>query len=326
MRYITLILFVAGLTLAGASDASQSSIVNFERAKIVLNDYVYHDRRVTAYCGCDYTQHARTGGRVDHDSCGYIMKGTRGDSETRAARIEYEHIMPISKATEGRSCGARTNCRNTDFEYNLIEADPHNLTPVIGEINALRSNFDFAELDHISFDDHFGACDFKVDRNLRLAEPADESKGFIARTYFYMAWAYGALIPVEKQKMLLRWHEAYPADAWEVQRNSRIAQHHGWSNPYITGEATWTISGERLSPALGIHAVDGSNEVKGGTNPGYPAIEASNEEPPFVGNQNSGIYFPRDCHWYNRIGESNRVPFGSESEAQEAGFRAAKNC
>lgn len=319
MRTITYLLASISLLLSSAI-AQTSPISTFDQAKIVLNDFVYHDRRVTTYCGCDYSQYARTGGRVDHGSCGYVPKGSRADAELRAARIEYEHIMPISKATEGRPCGTRANCRANDTEYNLIEADPHNLTPIIGEINALRSNFDFAELSHINFSQNFGQCDFKIDRNLRLAEPADEIKGFIARTYFYMAWAYGSPIPVEMQQMLLRWNEEYPANKWEIERNQRIAKQHGWDNPYISGKEKWTITSSRLPPAKGIDALESGSGTKTVEN------RTDSDAPAFIGNRNSGIYFPQGCTWYSRVGLNNRVPFNTANEAQSAGFRAARNC
>lgn len=44
------------------------------------------------------------------------------------------------------------------------------------------------------------------------------------------------------------------------------------------------------------------------------------------GNRNSRIYHRPDCPAYDRIAESNRVPFPSEQHAREAGYRIAGNC
>ncbi len=44
------------------------------------------------------------------------------------------------------------------------------------------------------------------------------------------------------------------------------------------------------------------------------------------GNRNSGIYHLPDCPDYHRVSPRNRVPFASEREALQQGFRKARNC
>lgn len=45
-----------------------------------------------------------------------------------------------------------------------------------------------------------------------------------------------------------------------------------------------------------------------------------------IGNRNSGIYHRSDCPDFNRVSERNRVPFRTEDEAKNAGYRKARNC
>lgn len=46
-----------------------------------------------------------------------------------------------------------------------------------------------------------------------------------------------------------------------------------------------------------------------------------------VGNRNSKIYhWNPGCPDFNKIAEKNRVPFKSKAEAEDAGYRAARNC
>ena len=45
-----------------------------------------------------------------------------------------------------------------------------------------------------------------------------------------------------------------------------------------------------------------------------------------IGNKNSKIYHMPGCPGYDQVSEVNRVTFGSETEAQRAGYRKAKNC
>jgi endonuclease YncB( thermonuclease family) len=45
-----------------------------------------------------------------------------------------------------------------------------------------------------------------------------------------------------------------------------------------------------------------------------------------IGNKNSKIYHVPGCSTYNSVSEKNRVLFNSAEEAEQAGFRKAKNC
>jgi endonuclease YncB( thermonuclease family) len=45
-----------------------------------------------------------------------------------------------------------------------------------------------------------------------------------------------------------------------------------------------------------------------------------------IGNKNSKIYHVPGCSSYNSVSEKNRVFFNSAAEAEQAGFRKAKNC
>ena len=46
----------------------------------------------------------------------------------------------------------------------------------------------------------------------------------------------------------------------------------------------------------------------------------------FFGNKNSLIYHWAGCPGFTKIGERNRVVFATPTEAEAAGYRAAKNC
>jgi deoxyribonuclease-1 len=67
-----------------------------------------------------------------------------------------------------------------------MQADMFNLYPAIGAINALRSNYNFTMLP--SAKSSFGSCQMKIEN--RKAEPPEDSRGRIARTYIYMEQTY----------------------------------------------------------------------------------------------------------------------------------------
>ena len=66
-------------------------------------------------------------------------------------------------------------------------------------------------------------------------------------------------------------------------------------------------------------------ETKAETKAGAPGA-AGQSSAPIVGNRNSMIYHRPDCPDYSKVSERNRVPFKSESAAQAAGYRKARNC
>lgn len=73
-----------------------------------------------------------------------------------------------------------------------------------------------------------------VDFAKRRAQPPEASRGAIARAYLYMAQRYDLRIAEQQLKLFNAWNKQYPADAWECQRNRRIAQLQGQANPFIT--------------------------------------------------------------------------------------------
>lgn len=57
-----------------------------------------------------------------------------------------------------------------------------------------------------------------------------------------------------------------------------------------------------------------------------PIDSAKRSGEPVRGNRSSGVYHMPHCPNYPDVSERNRVPFGTEREAQNAGYRRAKNC
>lgn len=212
---------------------------NFQEAKVFAKE-IYADHRVTFYCGCRFNEQ----GRIDLPSCGYKIQR---DLE-RAHRLEWEHIVPISQIASHLSCwqkkecrkanGApykgRACCREIDPTFAIMEADLHNLVPEIGELNGCRSNFRFGMLPYIE-SGQFGECHFKIDKEHRRVEPRHEVRGMIARIYLYVAERYGVHLSDSQLQLFKAWSKEYPPDAFEIERDKRIAKIQGNHNPYVTG-------------------------------------------------------------------------------------------
>jgi len=268
----------------------------FDQARTTLRQAVYHDRNSEGdfYCGCDWRWVGESGGRTDLASCAYQV---RAQAE-RAARTEWEHIVPASAFGQPRQCwrnGGRENCNRTDAFFNRMEADLHNIVPALGEVNADRSNFRFDEIEGEPY--QYGACEFEVDFRQGLAEPRDEVKGQVARIYFYMHQRYELNLSAIEQQRFLQWHQQFPVSTWELERDRRIAAIMGHHNPFVTGEQQWLFQA------------------------------AAQSDLQIRGNRNSKIYhLSEGCPGYAQVSESNRVNFESEQAALAAGFRKAGNC
>lgn len=102
------------------------------------------------------------------------------------------------------------------------------LVPVIGELNAERSDRPYGEVEGERRE--FGACDFEVDRSRRdgPVEPPDNVRGDLARIWLVMAAAYpdGLELTPDERELFERWSASDPVDEWERERARRIGGAH----------------------------------------------------------------------------------------------------
>ncbi|MDC9607041.1 endonuclease [Xenorhabdus griffiniae] len=311
-------LLVFGLTL---SFHAWSAPTSFEQAKVELRKNVYNGQTKsgigTLYCGCDWQWVGKSGGRVDLASCGYHVRS----QQTRAARIEWEHMVPAWVFGHQRQCwqnGGRKNCVETDPVFRMIESDMHNLAPSIGEVNGDRSNFGYGMLAK-NIPNMYGSCSSKVDFKSHLFEPRDRVKGMVARVYFYMHDRYNLTMSRQQQQLMMAWDRQYPVDAWERERDNRIAKIMGHHNPFVTGSKKWELGQSRASKQNNFHA--GNSQI---STQGVTPKTAQNEG--IKGNKNSQIYHFAHCAGYKTVADKNAIYFHSEAEAKKAGYRLAGNC
>ena len=196
LAVVLAVLVMANGAQAGGNEWNDS----FPKAKKTLERQVYHDHRVTLYCGAAFDEKKNVA----------LPEGFRAPKhEKRAGKVEWEHVVPAEnfgqafpewregdaqcvdtkgKAFKGRKCAEKVN-----REYRLMQADLYNLYPAIGAVNALRQNYNFQMLPGEEPD--FGSCEMKIAD--RRAEPPVRARGQIARTYKYIAasrrnsWTHG---------------------------------------------------------------------------------------------------------------------------------------
>ncbi len=202
---------------------------SFSQAK-KLSLKIYQDHPVSFYCGCEIEWQGKKG-IPQLDQCGYQVR----KQQKRASRIEWEHVVPAWQFGHQRQCwqeGGRKLCSKSDTVFRRMEADLHNLTPAIGEVNGDRSNFNFSQwngLDGVTY----GQCEMQVNFKGRKAMPPQRARGAIARTYLYMSAEHGFKLSSSQTKLMQAWNKTYPVDDWECTREERIYKIQGNRNPFV---------------------------------------------------------------------------------------------
>lgn len=219
MRVIFLLVVVFGLsacsseiesTSKGTPKLKSKALKNYNTARPLLWEKVYPKGGKTLYCQQPFNSQKRNGFNV-------------------------EHVFPMSWATNGLKCGKRKQCRASSKEFNLIEADMHNLYPSREDVNKDRSSYRFGSVRGESR--HYGKnCDFEVSQRGRVAEPSPSQRGEVARAMFYMAYTYkeqGLVLFKKQADLLAKWHRADPPSAEELRRNDVIEKIQGNRNIFI---------------------------------------------------------------------------------------------
>jgi len=240
-------LIVALLLITTPLFAGNTKIESFSKAKKILAK-LYKQHQITFYCGCRYNKK-----QVDHQSCGYKPKRPltkKGKINKRAHRIEWEHVVPAhafgqsfkewrkgdpkcvskkGKSYKGRKCASKSS-----KEFRRMEADLYNLVPAIGEVNGNRSNYSMAMIPGEIR--KYGECDVEISG--RKVEPTEGIRGNIARTYFYMDWAYPGrgIISKKNRKLFEAWSKSDPVDQWECERARLIEKKQGNENQFVKSQ------------------------------------------------------------------------------------------
>lgn len=160
------------------------------------------------------------------------------DSFEKKRGMNIEHVFAASwmKLAVGCKNGNRSDCRRKSPRFNKMEADLHNLHPTRPRVNSARGSMVFAEIQAPKYSDE---CPIEIGQ--REVEPADFSKGRVARSILYMQYEYG--VDLDRvanssgfERMLIKWHCNSPPTPSEVSRNDKIFSIQNTNNPFVLGE------------------------------------------------------------------------------------------
>ena len=237
------ILFIVLFTYSFSLYAEEFPHTNesFSKAKKQMKQ-VYFDNQFTFYCNCIYDYKKEKGREkmvVYNDSCGYKPRKNKKRGET----IEWEHIMPAYRFASGLQCWnekicvdkngksykGRKCCEKVDKSFRIMQADMYNLVPSVGELNGDRSNYSYGIIEGEAR--VYGECDFEVSG--KKAEPKEDIRGDIARTYFYMEETYNIELTNEERQLFIMWNKLDNISQWEKIRAKRIKEIQGNENKFI---------------------------------------------------------------------------------------------
>lgn len=173
---------------------------------------VYKNKGITLYCNKPFS--------------------TKSRKARAKAGVNAEHIFPMSWVTKELNCGTRKQCQASSATFREIESDLHNIYPAGSVENKARSHYRFGEV--AGEKREFGHCDFEVSRKYRVAEPAKQKRGEIARAMLYLADQYHLSLHTKTKKLMRRWDRADPPNAEEKRREKIIRQMQGRENKFIT--------------------------------------------------------------------------------------------
>lgn len=221
-----------------------TQIDSFSKAKRLLMQQVYNSeaRRKTVYCDAIFDAKKRVTQPAGFDNTLYT---------SRSKRVEFEHIVPAEnfgrafvewregdkqcvnskgKPYKGRKCANKSN-----HEYRLMQADGYNLFAAIGSVNAYRSNYNFQMMSGTESD--FGSCDFHVEN--RKAQPPEQARGVIARTYLYFDMTYSQFrLSQPQRKLFTAWDKQYPVSEFECKKAQIVEAYQHNKNPVLADRCT----------------------------------------------------------------------------------------
>lgn len=114
------------------------------------------------------------------------------------------------------------------------KSDMHHLYPSDNQINSVRGNHKFGEVDHP--DRELKCPQSRIGRDPSgnwIFEPPKSHRGNVARALFYFSVRYKMALDAREEAVMRKWHMDDPVDEMERFRNDEIEKAQGNRNPFI---------------------------------------------------------------------------------------------
>lgn len=123
----------------------------------------------------------------------------------------------------------------TQTAFPASDADNHNIFACEGQINQIRGNDKFAELNSVTSTVEVFGHDTGCKSSGSKFEPCDEAKGEVARAVLYCTIYYGYSVTqiFDSLATCLKWHAEHPVTNREIYRNNKVNDLQGNRNPFV---------------------------------------------------------------------------------------------
>ncbi len=123
----------------------------------------------------------------------------------------------------------------TQTKFPNSNTDNHNIFACEGQINQIRDNDKFAQLDNVTTTVSVFGHDTGCKSSGGYFEPCDDAKGEIARACMYCTVYYGYKLTdiFVDTSTCLKWHAEHPVTAREIYRNNKVYTLQGNRNPFV---------------------------------------------------------------------------------------------
>jgi len=160
--------------------------------------------------------------------CGYRFDSSR--TTVSGNSISTGHIYQTEQMVKFAGCHSRMQCREShNRKFMRMEADLHNIYPVLQTLNTLRYDFHYGL---VSGEDwRIDDCD--VEWKAGVLEPRKIARGNIARAMLYMYSRYQIPVDEKSLKLFRAWNRIDPPSNQEKLRNKIIERIQGNRNAYI---------------------------------------------------------------------------------------------
>lgn len=178
-------------------------------------------------------------GRISltQDKTGYVIKDVYceenyGKSQFRGGNGPAPGRIPDDKVLNTEHTWPQSRFGGQDREKQ--KSDLHHLFPTDSEMNGIRGNFPFGEVQNNERHLKCTCSRAGDDNNGNYVFEAPEAhRGNVARALFYFSVRYGMAIDTTQEGVLRKWDKQDPVDASEVTRNDEIEKVQGNRNPFI---------------------------------------------------------------------------------------------
>lgn len=242
------IFYISLLSCSEPQEPSQQS-EQFDPGKLA-EEKIYHDRRLTFFCGCPFTSDTI---RQTNTCKNYASSAAEPKTNPANLQVAWRPLVPPSALgwrltcwgqhrtkrhavcldDQGQPLSPVACCEKVNPEFRAAYRDLVNWVPTLAHFSNDQGELPFDNTEGTGV--LYGLCTKHF--TLHTGNPSPALRGEIARIQLFMFETHGRALSVEVSqdylKRLYAWSSNNAPTEWEKQRNARICQAQGEGNFFV---------------------------------------------------------------------------------------------